>query len=177
MKLHWNHFYELPLEGDKSTYEVRIYRFSPKALFLIAPEPFYTAFGTKLNDVGGSWNSGLKLDDGVVYSGWLFDVEDETQGKLFGLMKNIHSGIVKPEKPFTVDCDSLYSDILAILGKIPTRKVFQTKKVLGSTGFPEGEMIFCFNRDQEEPVKGDCVLTIEKSKKKLEIFQYRYPVS
>ena len=175
MKLHWNHTYKLNLNGVEDEYEVKIYRFSPRALFMIAPDQFNDAFGAHLSEIGGNWNTSLKIDDDHLYSGWLFDVEDETQGKLFGLLRKIHSGHVKPEKPFTVDCDSLYQDIQKVLEKIPSKKGYSTVKVNGSTGFPEGEMIFCFNREPDEYVKGDCALLIEKSNKRLEIFQYRYP--
>lgn len=184
MQLHWEHTYDLELNGEKR-HELKIYRFSPKALFLSTTENFNTAFHRYFEEVGGAWNNGLKFEDDSVKPGWLFPLEEEIQTKLFDLLKKIHSGdippIVSEFKHLKADedmknmCSKIFNDLSKIFELIPQdEKDSFSIPHLSEGGRPEGETIFYFNRAEGERAKGSCVITLEKNRKRLEIFQYMY---
>jgi len=180
MQLHWEHTYELILNGQNK-HPLKIYRFSQKALFLLTTENFNNAFRHCFEQIGGAWNSGLKFEDGQVKSGWLFPLEDEVQDGLFKLLRKIHSGEVAPILPSVGGedaknmCVKIFNDLSKIFELIPRdKKESFSLPILSVEGKPEGETIFYFNREEDDRSKGNCVVTLEKNRKRLEIFQYIY---
>ncbi len=166
MKKHWSHTYHLDLEGDK-IHEVILYRFSSKVLLMTAPTKFNNAFGKYLEEIGGSWNDSLKCEEYPhPISGWLFPLE--IQENLIGLLGSIHKGDIEPRKvaKSTVDCNKLYAQLEKVFEMIPQTNEISVMEI------PGGETIFVFNRPSDEIVRGECVLTLEKSRKKLEIYQH-----
>lgn len=200
MQLHWEHKYNIDLKGQKH-HHLKIYTFSPKALFMVCTEYFNNAYRRYFEEVGGSWNTGIKLDDELVYDGWLFPLEDEIQKNLFDLLKKIHKGDIPPvinelnkREDMKVMCSKIFNDLDKIFELIPadendsysifhppshgssTATMGPTGRSTTSAGGPTGggETIFYFNRDESERTKGNLIITLEKNRKKLEIYQYMY---
>jgi hypothetical protein len=167
-KVHWDHTYHLVLDGEKQ-HRVVIYTRKDDKLLLCTGDKFNKAFGRYFEEIEGVWNGS---------SGWYFPVDEKSQKELFSLLKRIHTGDVPPilkefhhtssEKDMKKICQKIYGGLDNIFKMIPDQK--------DSFSIPslEGETIFYFNRSEEDRTKGECVIKLEKNKKKVEIFQFMY---
>jgi hypothetical protein len=180
MSVYWKHDYQIQL-GKKSNHQVIIYDFSPRLLFLQTSDEFSLAFKRYFEETGGDWNSSLKLDDGQVHPGWLFSKEKETVDKLFPLLKKIHTSEIPPimkelenEEEMKKLCNKILSGVENVFEMVPVEKDVGVFPIYSKDGKKlVGETIFYFNREDDDKVKGDCVVKFQKGKKTLEIYQFR----
>jgi|DEB0MinimDraft_10_1074344.scaffolds.fasta_scaffold60050_2 hypothetical protein len=173
--VHWSHTYSIDIDGVKK-HDVKMHIVSEKAILLETTENFGKAFGKYLQENDCGWSKNTKFDDGSVRSGWLFSSETKSQERIISLLRRIHVGSVPPimnsfshskdSEEMKKMCNSIYSNLEKIFSSMPEEKDTYT---LSSDG---GETIFYFNREDMDDTKGECVVRLEKSRKKLEIYQY-----
>lgn len=166
--VHWDCTYKIKIDGTEK-HRVVMYRYPDDRILLCGGDKFNTAFGRYFEEIEGSWNGS---------NGWFFSTEKDHQQELFSLLRRIHTGEVPPilrefkhtssEKDMKNMCKKIYSGLDEIFKLVPKEKDSFT---LSSS---EGETIFYFNRDEGDRTKGECVVMMEKSRKKVEIFQYMY---
>jgi hypothetical protein len=166
--VHWDHTYNIKIDGVDQ-HRVIIYTQLDDRILLCGGDKFNTAFGRYLDEIDGVWNG---------TNGWYFSTEDGKQKEVFSLLKRIHTGDVPPilkefrhtssEKDMKKMCQKIYGGLDEIFKLIPVEK---DSFIISSS---EGETIFYFNRSEGDRTKGECVVTLEKNRKKVEIFQYMY---
>lgn len=167
-KVHWDCSYKIPIDGVDQ-HRVVMYRYPDDRILLCSGDKFNIAFGRYFEEIEGIWNGS---------NGWFFSIDSDKQQELTSLLRRIHTGDVPPilqefrhtssEQDMKNMCKKIYTGLDEIFSMVPKEKDSYT---LASS---EGETIFYFNRGEEDRTKGECVVMMEKSRKKVEIFQYMY---
>lgn len=165
-KVHWDCTYKISIDGVDQ-HRVVMYSYPDGRILLCGGDKFNTAFGRYFEEIEGIWNGS---------NGWFFSVESEKE--LSSLLRRIYDGDVPPilrefrhtssEKDMKNMCKKIYAGLDELFKLVPK------EKDSFSLSSPEGETIFYFNRSEGDRTKGECVVMMEKSQKKVEIFQYMY---
>ena len=166
--VHWDCTYKITIDGENQ-HRVVMYKYPDDRILLCGSDKFNIAFGKYFDEIDGVWNG---------INGWFFSVAPEHQLELNSLLKRIHMGEVPPivqqfrHSSSDIDMKKMCQKIYGGLDEI--FKIAPTEKDSYTLNCSSGETIFYFNREERDRTKGECVIKLEKSRKKIEVFQYMY---
>jgi hypothetical protein len=175
MEPYWSFKYNILLRGEDE-HHVRLYQYTEKSIALISTPQFGRAFAKNFKELQGRFNPRLDIND-EKQAGWIFRADNNTQTKLNNLMKDIHSGDIKPE--FSGVQEPIFDE------KTRNNKIVNMLTTIMNDLAPdtiEEQVVsdkdgvlttIYYNADDTVVTKGKCIYSIHGAHKKVELYQLR----
>ena len=172
MEAYWNFKYQISLRGEEE-HVVNLYHYTEKSVALVTTTNFGKAFAKNFKQLNGRFNPRLNINN-IPTAGWIFRADNKSQEAVNNLLKDIHSGNIKPE--FSGIIEPMFDEKTRnnkIVNMITSIMEMTPESIEDYTvsDTPGAKTTLYFNADDTVITEGDCIYTLQTAHKKIEIFQ------
>jgi hypothetical protein len=172
MEAYWTFKYQISLRGEEE-HVVNLYHYTEKSVALVTTTNFGKAFAKNFKQLNGRFNPRLNINN-IPTAGWIFRADNKSQESVNNLLKDIHSGNIKPEFSGIIEPifdektrnNKIVNMITSIMNMTP-----ESIEEYTVSDTSEAKTTLYFNADDTVVTEGDCIYTLQTAHKKIEIFQ------
>lgn len=174
MEPYWTYKFKIELRGEDE-HTVKLYKYSEKSIALVTTANFGKSFAKNFKELGGKFNKNLRIKDDKL-EGWIFRSDAQTQEKVSKLLKDIHTGSLKPEFVGIIEPDFDEKTRNKKIVNMLTTIIEMTPENIEEYVVSEDEnakVTLYFNSDDTVVTEGECIYTLQTAHKKIELYQLK----